>query len=66
MRTVSLIERLVVSITFFSYIPRLQNCSHIVSTNSIFVSLSNFERLIALFIVSSLLALKTIYKARKF
>lgn len=39
----------------------MENCSHIVSTNSIFVSLSNFERLIALFIVSSLLALKTIY-----
>ncbi len=46
------------STTFFSYIPRLQNCSHIVCTNSIFVSLSNFERSIARFIVSSLLVLK--------
>ena len=50
----------VVSITFDSYIPRLQNCSHMVSTNSTFVFLSNFERSTARFIVSSLLALKTI------
>ena len=40
--------------------PKLENCFHIVSTNSTFVSLSNFERSIARFIVSSLLALKTI------
>ena len=49
-----------VDVNKYSYIPRLQNCSHIVSTNSTFVFLSNFERSTARFIVSSLLALKTI------
>ena len=29
--------------TFDSYVPRLQNCSHIVSTNSIFVGSSRFS-----------------------
>lgn len=38
--------------TFDSYIPKPENCSHIVSTNSIFVFLSNFERSTARFIVS--------------
>ena len=41
--TVSSIVCVVVSITFFSYIPKLVNCSHMVSTNSIFASLSNLE-----------------------
>ena len=58
--TVSLIVNVVVSMTFDSYIPKPENCSHIVSTNSIFVFLSNFERSTARFIVSFLLALNTI------
>lgn len=53
-------DDVVVSMTFDSYIPKPENCSHIVSTNSIFVFLSNFERSTARFIVSFLLALNTI------
>nr|DAQ86796.1 MAG TPA: hypothetical protein [Caudoviricetes sp.] len=50
----------IISKIFFSYAPKLLNCSHMISTNSILVFLSNFERSIARFMVSSLLALKTI------
>src|SRR5699024_1727604 len=44
------IVNVVVSMTFDSYTPKPENCSHIVSTNSIFVFLSNFERSTARFI----------------